>query len=336
MQKYPNASTMSDDKIKRICAGRAKSEYFLTEKDLELLPCWRVSNPHYRSAAPMRLYEESAVIAASIEKAEQLRYLAEHKEEIAKAKRLIAKARAHSAEQDAILQIAKFQHPKPVQGGSTKLPVEIWNSIMRNFMKDLEIDGIRTIMVVARDICSAARTCRDLWTAGQQTLEALAEPLQKFLPSDLKAAVQHPTSLKLPQLKLVAKNMGCSMTGTKAVVIMRILEHCGLTSNSNIPPALLLIAAMEKRSLATLCIPQHILAQAYNAGLYIDRAETVFNARKILADRFCTHRNLMMLQSKQESYSLTSTCACGNIPSPLCGHCKRCCKGPCRRHGHIC
>lgn len=326
---------MSNEKPKRICASTAKSEYSLSEKDLEMLPCLRVSNPHYRSAAPMRLYEESAVIAASIEKAEQLKYLSEHKEEIAEAKRIQAKARADSVKQEAILQISAFRQPKPVSGGSTKLPVEIWNIIVQKFMEDLEIDGIRTVMVVAREICAAAMTCKDLWTAGQLTLEALAEPLQKFLPSELKAAVQHPTSLKLPQLKFVAKSLGCSMTGTKAVVIMRILNHCGVTSNSNIPPALLLTAATEKRSLAFDHIFQ-ILARAYNAGLYIDRAETLFNARKLLASRFGSLSTLTPLQSKQETYSSTSTCACGNIPSPVCGHCKRCCKGPCRRHGHIC
>lgn len=335
MQEDPNAA-MSEDKTKRICAGTAKSEYALSDKDLEILPCWRVSNPHYRSAAPMRLYEESAVIAASIEKQEQLKYLSEHKEEIAEAKRLQAKARADSAKQDAMLQVSAFRQPEPVSGGNTKLPVEIWHIIIQKFMEDIEIDGIRTVMVVAREICAAAQTCRDLWTAGQLALETLAEPLNIFLPRDLKAAVQHPTSLKLPQLKHIAKSLGCSTTGTKAVVIMRILKHCGLTSNSNVPPALLLTAATEKRSLATLYLPYQILAQAYNTGLYLDKAETVFYARKILANRFGTHRNLILLQSKHEIYSLTSTCACGNIPSPLCGHCKRCCKGPCRRHGHIC
>lgn len=332
MHKYVDTPAMSEEKPKRICASIAKSEYGLSETDLDILPCWRVSNPHYRSAAPMRLYEESAVISASIEKAERVKYLEDHKEEIAEAKRVQAKERADAVKHGAALEISKFQQPKPLPGGSTVLPVELWGMILQNLIDDLEDDGIRTVMVVAQEICAAASSCRDLWTAGNIALRVLAEPFQKLLPPGLDNAVRHPTELKLPQLRSIAKGLGCTVCGTKAVVIMRILNHCGVHNPTTVPPALLLIAATEKNSLANHYIPQHILAKSATAGLYINRTETVFIARKLLAQYFGSHRNLNMIQPKPE-YTITSTCACGNTPSPHCGHCKCCCKGPCRRHG---
>jgi hypothetical protein len=46
----------TDYKTKRITATKAKTEYMLTEKELKTINCELVRNPHYGSAAPMRLY----------------------------------------------------------------------------------------------------------------------------------------------------------------------------------------------------------------------------------------------------------------------------------------
>jgi len=52
-------------RAKLITATRAKSEYLLNEKDLDNLACNLKRNPHYRSAAPMRLYRVVDVINAA-------------------------------------------------------------------------------------------------------------------------------------------------------------------------------------------------------------------------------------------------------------------------------
>lgn len=44
-------------KSQLITATRAKKEYVLTESDLDKLPCTLANNPHYKCAAPMRLYK---------------------------------------------------------------------------------------------------------------------------------------------------------------------------------------------------------------------------------------------------------------------------------------
>lgn len=53
-----------EEKPEYVTASTAKSaEFKLNDKDLAALVCRRVPNPHYRSAAPMRLYIRSVVQA---------------------------------------------------------------------------------------------------------------------------------------------------------------------------------------------------------------------------------------------------------------------------------
>ena len=52
----------------RMTATRAKSEYLLTENDLAQLGYEEARNPHYRNAAPMRLYDVDDLVEATLEK----------------------------------------------------------------------------------------------------------------------------------------------------------------------------------------------------------------------------------------------------------------------------
>jgi hypothetical protein len=61
-----------DEYVQRIAASRAKKEYKLNEYDLQFLPCLTISNPHYFSAPPMRLYVLSDVVRFSTSKKIQL------------------------------------------------------------------------------------------------------------------------------------------------------------------------------------------------------------------------------------------------------------------------
>ena len=51
-----------------VTASTAKKDYGLSDRELEALPCKLVSNPYYRSAAPMRLYPLIEVYRASRKK----------------------------------------------------------------------------------------------------------------------------------------------------------------------------------------------------------------------------------------------------------------------------
>ena len=65
---------MSDDlgwlyelsKEGRVCASRAHNEYKVPDSVLKRLEVQLQSNPHYRSAAPMRMYLREDVLTAAV------------------------------------------------------------------------------------------------------------------------------------------------------------------------------------------------------------------------------------------------------------------------------
>ena len=71
--------SVRDNDEPRMTVTRAKSCYKLTEDDLKGLDCLYLSNPHYRSAAPMRLYRISDLDIISDKKKELERRLQDEK-----------------------------------------------------------------------------------------------------------------------------------------------------------------------------------------------------------------------------------------------------------------
>lgn len=50
----------------KVCASRARDEYEIPDRVLAPLDCSLARNPHYRSAAPMRLYSREEVLPAAV------------------------------------------------------------------------------------------------------------------------------------------------------------------------------------------------------------------------------------------------------------------------------
>ncbi len=60
-----------------MCASLAKSTFCLTQKDLNDLQCTLKTNPHYRSAAPMRMYTKQDLIRITFQKYKTVQMLKE-------------------------------------------------------------------------------------------------------------------------------------------------------------------------------------------------------------------------------------------------------------------
>jgi hypothetical protein len=65
-----NLGRMFERERDQMTATRAKSLFQLNETDLALLPCKEVTNPHYKRAAPMRLYDIDDLVDACVQKYE--------------------------------------------------------------------------------------------------------------------------------------------------------------------------------------------------------------------------------------------------------------------------
>ena len=62
---------------------------------------------------------------------------------------------------------------RPYSSGSM-LPVDTWMEILKMLCRDIEMDGVRSASVVARDICNASQASKELWTASQVALQHLS------------------------------------------------------------------------------------------------------------------------------------------------------------------
>jgi hypothetical protein len=65
--QYHYTNKVYSDKLS-MCASLAKATFCLTDRDLAGLKCTLKTNPHYRSAAPMRMYDKQDLIRVAFEK----------------------------------------------------------------------------------------------------------------------------------------------------------------------------------------------------------------------------------------------------------------------------
>lgn len=244
------------DNTVRICASRAKSEYKLTEGDLAELSYTSVKNPHYRSAAPMRLYVESEVKVVAEEKRVRLEHEKEHHDELLAERRREAKEARRIAKEAAkgvVTEFARRDDAEEKYSSSVKLPQEVLEKVMVIVADTVETgtDGVRGPGIVVQDILNAGMACWDMNKAARVGLERVGE---LCLPDDtneydwgaLDRAVSRPTTLKLTELKQIARDMDAPVSGTKAELVLRILKKFGIDRPHNVPSKCLMAVRKER------------------------------------------------------------------------------------------
>lgn len=179
-------SESSDDEPlpKRVCATRAKSQLGATEGLLRTLDCERVRNPHYRSAAPMRLYDTEEVQEA-VRNAQARKAYREEFPEIVAAEKLtkqkeIAKEKSEVAAQ-ACAQFSQNsacrQEPDAAARQSTKLPIDVWSVILQKLCP-AKLTPLEGTSVIARNIINAQLACHDCHKACEAAWHTLAALLE--------------------------------------------------------------------------------------------------------------------------------------------------------------
>lgn len=208
------------EKPTRMCASRTKAEYGLNESDLEHVPCLLVRNPYYRSAAPMRLYE-----VADLEEAARCKAALPTRKELGEMRRKAFREEAGRVAADW----AGGSPPLEVsQQGS--VPYSVWPLVFAALASDLEVDGVRGISCVARDICRATTVCKDMRLGAQAGWETLRETglaggLEGLSPSvDWRRVLVDPMAMKSNELKAVARELGVTSSGTKAETTLRVFR----------------------------------------------------------------------------------------------------------------
>ena len=230
------------DKPKYICISTIKSQYGLNERDIVDIDCRYVKNPHYSCAAPMRLYLESDIFEVSRNKV-----IKTADEKLAEAKAQIKAMSEHARE-----HIEQFIKPNTNFDfeGDAKLPQELWTIILTKVAND---DGVErefsSPSQVAQNLANIARSCKELRGAAN-TVWCHIKPSNNILIQDIDwdGIVSEPSKITVHVLKKALQVMGYSMTGVKAVLIMKILNAFSLKYPVPASAFAILAVVEEKRT----------------------------------------------------------------------------------------
>lgn len=233
----------------RVTASRAKGEFGLDERDLIGLDCKLAHNPHYHSAANMRLYVLSDVRAASEAKKARAAAWEAGREERLEASRAKAKADARACARACAARVATLSPPtEPSVEGSTVLPVHVWTEVLSALMIH-DVNPVRDACLAARDVCSAAMVCRDMRLAAVEVLRgAETDDADPARDARLARAVSYPADTKKPELKQACADLGLAVGGNKPELVVRILAALGLDALRRDAPVALLAEARRQRA----------------------------------------------------------------------------------------
>jgi hypothetical protein len=300
VQKHKRQMT-TENNLKYICLSTVKNDYKLNEQDIEELECTYVRNPHYRSAPHMRLYVEEEIKKISKEKNKRILYEQEHAEEILAEKiaKKIAEKKEHSQKAKDIVKNFKSKNID-INYGSTNLPNEVIMIIMEKLAQSYEYEGIRSPYIVTQDIINMTLVCKDFYNTLQFGLKTLSNliptkyiyAIDIFSEFDWDKFVSNPNSFTLVLLKQAARILDIKIGGTKAEVILRILEQFGLEKPINCPA--LLVCALQKENISKLRHTLEIMVNTMNRNghcIYIPYTNAK-QSHKILVDKFGNYENM--------------------------------------------
>jgi hypothetical protein len=356
MARDPDAPTL-------ICLTTCRSRYGLTTDDLDVLDCITCRNPHYRSAAPMRLYVEEDVIALALDKeryeAEQRQYRIDHAEEIA-----AERARCEKERKDRIAAEAKARRDaskafvdrfyssnistENLYTPGNMYPIDVLGRVLVMVARSLEPDGIRGPGIVAMDLLNAAMAFADMRVAAA---DGFAELGQLCPGIGFGFDYRDPMAAKARDLQDASCVLGLKATGTKPELAHRILDELGLTVPPwpCVPLPVVRAVAEERRSAFLPAELRRARLQDLEANSVVVEAGGLANvlglraARARLAKRW-PDMSAFLAEPRRVEPTVTprprvrfADCACGNTAASTCskGMCATCCvrsPGRCDRH----
>jgi hypothetical protein len=357
MARDPDAPTL-------ICLTTCRARYGLTTDDLDVLDCITCRNPHYRNAAPMRLYVEDDVADLARDKArheaERRQYRIDHAEEIAaeharhekeRKDRIAAEAKARRDASKAFVdRFYAFDDPyTPRASPGNRWPVDVLGRVMVMVARSLEPEGIRGPGIVAADLLNAALAFADMREAAA---DGFAE-LGRLCPGiGFGFDYRDPMAAKARDLQDAACVLGLKATGSKPELAHRILDELGLQVPpwACVPLSVVRAVTEERRS---AFLPAEIRRARFHdpgANNVVCEAGGMANVRGLrtgrlrLATRWPDMRSFHAEPRRVEPAVAPrpvrvtfAGCECGNAAAGACskGMCATCCvrsPGRCDRH----
>lgn len=357
MTRDPDAPTL-------ICLTTCRARYGLKTDDLDAIDCITCRNPHYRTAAPMRLYVEDDVRALANDKAryeeEQRQYRIDHAEDIAAERsrrekerkdQIAAEAKARrDASKAFVYRFYAFVEPG-IQGITTgnRWPIDVLGRVMVMLARSLEPDGIRGPGIVAMDLLNAAMAFTDMRVA---VADGFAE-LGRLCP-DIGFGFDYrdPMAARARDLQDAACVLGLKATGAKPELAHRILEELGIAVPPwpCVPLSVVRAVAEERRPAFLPDILRRARLQDLEASSAVCAAGGLANVRGLREARLriaCRWPDMTAFNAEPRRVDPVVAprtarlrfvdCVCGNTSASSCskGMCATCCvrsPGRCDRH----
>ena len=361
--------TCMSHKVERICATTAKQKYGLNENDLAEIECIYTRNPYYRSAPQMRLYIEKDIIEISEKKKLRAQYLEKHADEIAAAKK-DEKAKEVQAANEIVKEFSKPESMTN-KSGTFPLPYDVLKCIFEIIIQEYEPSGVRCCQSLVKDLVNISETCWDFRNVVKDyaipDFDTKVATLLTDNDTDWEKVLQEPSSLKLPDLKQAARTLNIKVSGTKAELILRILQEFQLTKPSIIPAMLKyriiqekycshdIVQVLLRRSVETLKTAQRegyisglveIFSKAYGSENYASACDVLItNGITSIHDLQVKEKELQeeiekIIKVKRYAYfvkmreTIPNMCECGQYFARDCAN--RLCGTCCNKLGHKC
>lgn len=275
-----------------ICVTQAKKDYSLNENDLRNLECIYKRNPYYRSAPNMRLYLIKDIDRVYEDKKKHEQYLIDNYDKIQEQKFQEQKEFKENAKKKIENFVKTTQEFKQV---GNMLPSDIWDIIINKIAKDEGTEDILSSPIqITRTLANIERTCKELRGITRYAWFAL-KPKNINVPDNLNNVLMNPTSFKITDLKEILKILDEPVSGTKAVLIMRILDFCNLKNPICASLSTVLAVLEEKRSKLELNI---LYRNTYLAHMYcrLRNSKNIFEYKQNFIEIFGTYNKYCIFQ----------------------------------------
>ena len=192
--------------------------------------------------------------------------------------------RSHRLEEECAAKIEKLRGRAPITftySAGTDLPLEIWENILKKLCSDLELEGVRSASVIARDIINASMACKEVYAAALPALHHLGSSCPSVFANDDKEwdqVASDPCSISEEERFEFARPILGYRRHNFPVKLFTLMRFLGLSQPSRAPARLLRAVLSEKfdpddSELSRLCKASELITSQTS------KAYTNFNFR---------------------------------------------------------
>ena len=223
----------------------------LTDTDLSLLEDLDPLEPKLKVKVTVKEYPRDAVNflhSMGLEKREEIKSLLSLEND-----RCLA---AYTKKCRDVVASWKTAKPKMDHSKESKLSLDVWSRILEHLCDELQHKDIRGPSVVARDLCNASMTCKDLYAASLSAFQRLSSLCaEKEMEHQWQCLLSDPCNSDLLSDEVIAtllRRTKLRQFGSREINVHTLYRAVGQSQPTRLPARLILTVAEEKSQIKCL------------------------------------------------------------------------------------